>query len=711
MKPTGNMSSPDLTIKTSAWVARLEKTSMTTGMTGSSSVKRSTDSVVGGTMEHPSGHRGNWVGVPTRSPRGPLKKMTSVLFTAKSDMSVDMASTSPSEFSAGTVIHHPVKPISNSSSLDLSIKTTASAVRLENTSMTIGMTGSSSVKRSTNSVVDGPMKHRSRRVSSKPVERNGRKVPAVPFECCSCGEEDCLAPSPPLTAPHTPVKSTGLNFVRADYQCCEGGQDGGTLPCPSTTTSYGQRDGYFGQKKLARPSEGHPCRLGNGTIPMSPIPISPSQADGMAGKLEKSVALEDCQLEEGEVMLPSPALTGSSMKNGNLELDKESSSFQRCSCGQPNCIIPNSPNTPPITPSLPSEATGALPPTSREVQPRETSSRLAWENYVFCHKPLGYDYLESCPDFRALHDNEYAVGGWAIGEGSLVIGINPRYVVPTGDVQPLDQLELKEGKLYIVERIHGDLWALVKEFSTTKPHNGRTPGPPNQVVRLGFVPICAVTLAANYSSFVERCREYEMYPDIRRLTPTNGARISPPVRIESLAASREVDRWMLAGRNNWESKDAHIVCSKFRPIRDSECLYEPKDKLSRMKLMVNKPRQAWKKLTTKKLEVLLQDITLSSKTIFTQYNLNQEPCHPDQPVLTGPPRISLPSSIYALKTKAGIRQSGQTIRRLQVVVLLHAIHVGSDRSIGPGIGRVMCPERGRRGPSIDRGRGIKSREL
>ncbi|KAJ5891703.1 uncharacterized protein N7473_007931 [Penicillium subrubescens] len=93
------------------------------------------------------------------------------------------------------------------------------------------------------------------------------------------------------------------------------------------------------------------------------------------------------------------------------------------------------------------------------------------------------------------------------------------------------------------------------------------------------------------------------------------------------------------------------------------------------------------------------------------YNLNQEPCHPDQPVLTGPPRISLPSSIYALKTKAGIRQSGQTIRRLQVVVLLHAIHVGSDRSIGPGIGRVMCPERGRRGPSIDRGRGIKSREL
>jgi hypothetical protein len=51
---------------------------------------------------------------------------------------------------------------------------------------------------------------------------------------------------------------------------------------------------------------------------MSPIPISPSQPDGIAGKLEKSVALEDCQLEEGEVMLPSPALTGSSMVSFNL---------------------------------------------------------------------------------------------------------------------------------------------------------------------------------------------------------------------------------------------------------------------------------------------------------------------------------------------------------------------------------------------------------
>lgn len=141
------------------------------------------------------------------------------------------------------------------------------------------------------------------------------------------------------------------------------------------------------------------------------------------------------------------------------------------------------------------------------------------------------------------------------------------------------------------------------EFSTTKPHNGRTPGPPNQVVGLGFVPLCAVTLAANYSSFVERCHEHQMYPDIWRLNPTNGARISTPVRIQSLAISREVDRRNLTGRNNWGSKDAHKVCSTFRPIRDDDCLYKPKEKMNRLKLLARKPRQAWKKLTTKKLEV------------------------------------------------------------------------------------------------------------
>jgi hypothetical protein len=45
------------------------------------------------------------------------------------------------------------------------------------------------------------------------------------------------------------------------------------------------------------------------------------------------------------------------------------------------------------------------------------------------------------------------------------------------------------------------------------------------------------------------------------------------------------------------------------------------------------------------------------------------------------------------------------------VAHLLGIHVGSGRSIGPGIGRVMCAGRGRRDRSIDRGRGIESRVL
>lgn len=58
-----------------------------------------------------------------------------------------------------------------------------------------------------------------------------------------------------------------------------------------------------------------------------------------------------------------------------------------------------------------------------------------------------------------------------------------------------------------------------------------------------------------------------------------------------------------------------------------------------------------------------------------------------------------------------ILPSGRTIRKSQVVAHQLAMHVGSDPSIDLGIARVMCPEREQLGPSIDRGRGIKSRVL
>lgn len=117
-------------------------------------------------MKQPSGHRGNLLGVPARSPRGPLINMTSVLFTSESGMSVDL-STSPSKSPIRSVVHHPMKSTGNSSSSYLSTKTTASVGHLGKTSMITGMSGSSSVKRSTDSVVDRPMEHPSRMVPLK----------------------------------------------------------------------------------------------------------------------------------------------------------------------------------------------------------------------------------------------------------------------------------------------------------------------------------------------------------------------------------------------------------------------------------------------------------------------------------------------------------------------------------------------------------------
>lgn len=218
------------------------------------------------------------------------------------------------------------------------------------------------------------------------------------------------------------------------------------------------------------------------------------------------------------------------------------------------------------------------------------------------NKPVCYDFIKSCRDMRAEPDNKYAVEGWAIREGSLVIGISPSHVVPTGE-QYLDQLELKEGKFYMVEHIYSDMWAFCVEFSTIKPHQGRIAGAPNEVVGLGFVPLCAVTLAANYSSFLERCREYQKDPDKVPLTPTNGGRMLPPARIQSLAVSREMDLMITKGQNDFNSKKAFNICEKFRPIGEGEPEYEPSDRIGKMKSFIKAPRRAWKKLTSTKLHI------------------------------------------------------------------------------------------------------------
>lgn len=155
----------------------------------------------------------------------------------------------------------------------------------------------------------------------------------------------------------------------------------------------------------------------------------------------------------------------------------------------------------------------------------------------------------------------------------------------------------------MVQHIYGDMWALCLEISTTKPHCGGIPGAPNEVVGLGFVPLCAVTLAANYSTFLERRREYRRNSGTVLLTPSNGARVMPPVRIQSLAVSREIHWQITKGQNNFVSKAAYKICEKFRPIGEDDPAYETKDRMKRLKLLVKSPRRALRKLTVKEMEV------------------------------------------------------------------------------------------------------------
>lgn len=155
----------------------------------------------------------------------------------------------------------------------------------------------------------------------------------------------------------------------------------------------------------------------------------------------------------------------------------------------------------------------------------------------------------------------------------------------------------------MVQQIYGDMWALCLEFSTTKPHGGGIAGAPNEVVGLGFVPLCAVTLATNYATFLERRREYRRNPDTVLLTPSNGARVLPPVRIQSFAVSREMHYQVTKGQNNFVSKAAYKICEKFRPIGEDDPAYETTDKMKRLKLLVKNPCRALKKLTAPKLEV------------------------------------------------------------------------------------------------------------
>jgi len=84
-------------------------------------------------------------------------------------------------------------------------------------------------------------------------------------------------------------------------------------------------------------------------------------------------------------------------------------------------------------------------------------------------------------------------------EGSLVIGINPHHVGVSH--QKPDELEVQSGKCYVIIRMFADMWALCAEVSNKNFNSCKYTLP------LGYVPLFAVTLARNFSSFLNGPRD------------------------------------------------------------------------------------------------------------------------------------------------------------------------------------------------------------
>ncbi|KAJ5675608.1 hypothetical protein N7462_008505 [Penicillium macrosclerotiorum] len=129
---------------------------------------------------------------------------------------------------------------------------------------------------------------------------------------------------------------------------------------------------------------------------------------------------------------------------------------------------------------------------------------------------------------------------WAIEEGSVVIGIDPSLVRIRQDNRDADELRLRLGNFYVIGRMFSDMWAWCFEIAVDLPGNYQMRA--NEGIQVGFVPLCAVTLAANFSSFLQRCQRNRNRSYSGSLYPGNGLVVEPPQRDWSTVASRELSR-------------------------------------------------------------------------------------------------------------------------------------------------------------------------
>ena len=106
----------------------------------------------------------------------------------------------------------------------------------------------------------------------------------------------------------------------------------------------------------------------------------------------------------------------------------------------------------------------------------------------------------------------------------------------------MDEFQLEYGNFYVVCRMYADLWALCAKVSLDQlsdQEDGQT--------NMAFLPLCAVTLAANFSAYVTRCDRRLNSPYNEPIHPGNGLSVIPPERSHSLNAGKQIFHGMSLG--------------------------------------------------------------------------------------------------------------------------------------------------------------------
>lgn len=142
-----------------------------------------------------------------------------------------------------------------------------------------------------------------------------------------------------------------------------------------------------------------------------------------------------------------------------------------------------------------------------------------------------------CTRLQYYRDIRLGVGEkWAIQEGSVAMCIDPTFTLFHPKRQCLrDEFDLVPGDLYVVCRLYADLWALCIRMSFEMATEDEGTQFLKESTAIGFIPLCAVTLAVNYSSFLRRCATDES----PRYTG-NGLPVVPPSRSHSLNAGKQL---------------------------------------------------------------------------------------------------------------------------------------------------------------------------